>query len=167
MADLLHSLVRFNYGTASVLEIAWTLVAMVGLVQTARNYKECAMDLDALRSMKDFAWVGPRHIVARNNIRHQMQNGCIFLVFLVIGAVSMTQAPRDGSNAPPTLGAVVLAAGLIALECLMMINSVKDARDRHRTMDFIIKHNQDDDDRLASHRDEDHRDRQVRGGNDP
>jgi hypothetical protein len=115
----------FDLGTATPLEITWSLLALIGLIVTLSNVGEAMRDL--ILGLTGIG--GPLvPVVAWNNVRNEIVIALMLSGFLIIGLVAMTTPtnPDSGSD----VGRTVVGAVLIGLELLTVINSFVNRRDR-------------------------------------
>lgn len=123
------SLIRWNYGSASILEVAWTLVGIVGVAFTAGLLRECVGDLRALKGAPTYVEGGARHIVARQHIRNMAQRLAMLTAFVVIG-VALMLTPPPSQHAGPSRAAAILAGVFLFVEFTIVGGSIQDRNDR-------------------------------------
>jgi hypothetical protein len=128
-------IVHYDYGTASVLEIGWTLIGLLGLYYAFRCLQECVRDIEALRLIADYVINGPREIIGKGNIRRYAICFWIFLVFVAVGGLAMDTPPAKVGQ--PTPYAIVLGLGFLSAEVLLMWDCRQTTRDRRRILAYI------------------------------
>lgn len=114
--------------TATWTEVAFSAVALGGLVVTLWNTRDAYGDRAALRAL---GRNGARKIVADDNIRREWDRVLKLGIFLALGGCFMATAPADPGRPITRLGSI-LAAALIAAELLLVKGSVQDRRARVR-----------------------------------
>ena len=112
-------------GTASLLEIAWTLAALIGLIVTLANVSEGMRDLMLGLTGRGGPLVP---VVAWNNVRNEIVLASVLTGFMMIGIVAMNTPNHAPSG--DDVGQVLAATILIGLEILIVVNSFLNRRDR-------------------------------------
>lgn len=122
-ADLLH----WQYGPASVPELAWTTIGVLGFAFTYRLVRECNADMAALLRSPVYVAGGALHIMARQNLRTMVQRLTLFAAFVAVGLVlCFTPSPTQ----TPSPASIVLAFVFVFSEITMALCSYQDGRDR-------------------------------------
>jgi hypothetical protein len=108
-------------------EWAWTLIAGVGLLTSSWLYINAREDvLFLLRN----SYNGRRRIVARGHERRESIRAVIQGLGLYVGIYAVTLPnPPDDKVHPVTLC-------LVAMQLLVVLNSIFDARDRRKLLDY-------------------------------
>ena len=118
---------HYMYGTATLYQIAWTALGIVGLLITLHLLAESIGDLRALRQSSTYKQAGMRDIIARNNVRNMAMRALKLLVLVVIGVVSMLVPV---SVTVPTARAALQAVGYGSIEVIIVAGAILDRRDR-------------------------------------
>ena len=109
--------------TISLIELIWTVPAVVGLVLTSWQVRDIWGDRQTLHRSR---WNG----LARLQVEHWLRSELLVLVIHIsltsIGVVAMTQPPSPATNATPSVLGVVLTAVFVAVPMLLMIRSAGD-----------------------------------------
>jgi hypothetical protein len=113
---------------ASWTEVAFSAVALAGLLVTLWNARDAYGDRAALRAS---GRNGARKIVADDNIRRERDRALKLGIFLALGVCFMASAPANRDRPVTRLG-LALAAALIAAEVLLVKGSIQDRRARGR-----------------------------------
>jgi hypothetical protein len=123
---------QLNYGTASILEIIWTVVGIVGLLTVAWLLHEAFLDRAAVGRSMDFRGRTAEKIIAEQNVRRLLQKVACFAVFVGIGIAAILTPPPVAPTAQPgpSLYAVALSSGLVLVEVLLTLSAIQDRRDR-------------------------------------
>lgn len=115
-------------GTASLLEIAWTVVVAVGLVVVLVNLHGAMTDRALLLASRESGSMRKRLIVARN-VRRELVRVFLLSLFLIMG-VNALLLP-EGVTGSGVVRAIVIV-GLMASAGLLTATSIMDARERAR-----------------------------------
>lgn len=119
----------WNVDNASVLEIIWTTMALIGLTFSFANMGEAIRDWMVI---KKFLPVDARHLLARQAVRAEVVRVFELIVFIAIGGIAMFQAPRSEAE-----GVNYVVPGMfIAMVVLIASNSLMDFRVR-RAVNYL------------------------------
>lgn len=124
-----EDIVRYNYGSASVLEIAWTILGILGLAFTIQGLSQCLADRAALLKSAHYIKRGARDVIARYNIRNMVQRVTIFVAIIVVGTVAMLSTPIN-TKAGPSPYAATLSGAFLIIELIMVAGAFWDRGDR-------------------------------------
>lgn len=114
-------------GNASLLEILWTVMGVIGLVFSFLNLDEAVDDWKVIRR---FVPPDARHLLARQAIRTELVRVAELTGFVAIGLIAMSFPSRSGS------AAFITASVFIGLIALISANSFLDFRVR-RNVNFL------------------------------
>ncbi|MDQ3539963.1 MAG: hypothetical protein M3440_04685 [Chloroflexota bacterium] len=115
-----------TYGTATLPEIVWSLIAAVGLVVSilAVGYA-----LQTLHYLQAVGVNGAREKWARNNVRSESIRLAIHSISMIIGIAAMSSLPINPDVPIPPLSAI-LSFGLILISLLIVVSSITEKRTR-------------------------------------
>lgn len=120
---------HYSYGYATLPEIAWTFLGILGAILTALLLLEAYRDLRAVTQTPTFRAGGARHIIAHTHIRGLAQRLLMLIVLTIIGLLVIT-TPSVVLNQRPTLHALAIAIGFIFCELTLVAGAIQDRRDR-------------------------------------
>ncbi len=123
-----------TYGTATLPEIVWTIIATGGLIISLLAVKYA---LQTLHYLQASGINGIREIWARNNIRTELFRLAMHTISLVIGIVVIT-SPAINPDVPMPGLSLFISAGLIGIALLVIATSVTEKRTRERVLVEII-----------------------------
>lgn len=107
----------------SLVEVLWTLVALIGVYYSTRNVYDGFADLKSLGELKN-----GRRIVAVGNIRRDVFRLTIQAIYLAIGLVA---GFTPASRAPANLAlAIVVGVVFIFTSVLLTLSAFYDHQDR-------------------------------------
>lgn len=115
-----------GYGPVADIEIAWTLIALSGVVLSVRNVREA---LDDLRATSEIS--NGRRPIAVTAMRVEVARLLIQIVFTLIGVLVMSiHDPYPASTLTWQQAAVDIAArwGLIICSLLVLYQSIENRR---------------------------------------
>lgn len=124
--------------TTSVLELAWTMLASVGL------YSAWWLWRDAVRSRHYWELQGMNGAVAittRTSARSSAVRTLTQGVFLLVGLMSMSLPPRSQAIAEPHWILALPALGFIVVSVALVVDSILSRRDRERLVDMEVARN--------------------------
>lgn len=111
----------------TVIEVAWTLLALVGIWLAYLNGIESYRDLESLGGRQN-----GRRTIAVGNFRREVVRGLIQIAWLLIGLVALVTPNRTDAVSPLALLLVLTSAG-------MTLNSWMDRRDRVYLMRYGLQ----------------------------
>lgn len=118
---------QYMYGNATIYQLVYTAIGIVGLLVTVHLLVQSMEDLHALKSYSTYKPGGMRHIIARNNVRNMGMRAAKLLVLVVISLASML-APITVTH--PTVRALLTAIGFGSIEIIIVVGAIADRRDR-------------------------------------
>ncbi len=119
-------MIFYDYGPVADIEIAWTVIAVIGGFFSAFNLRDAIRDLDALGGQRN-----GRRLIAEVQIRLEAARLTIQAIFATIGVIAMfLPDPPPISELPPSQAAatVVIRWGLIVASSLVMFQSIENRR---------------------------------------
>lgn len=119
-------------GTATWLEIAFTIIAAIGFLVDVPTLHEAWLDYNYLTNLN---LRGGRRIIAVGNIRNAFTRMMVQVIELAIGFITMFTAPVD-PNRPITTVGIAFAVGFMSIAVLTMISSVLDRQERSAMIDW-------------------------------
>lgn len=125
--------------TASPLEVAWTLTALLCLMVATWGLLDAWWDRQALILAK---LNGGRMIVANGAVRREWARAFHLVVFIAIGVFAGLAPPANPNN-PITTAGLVIATGLILVELMVATATILDRVERVRLMAYINAHELD------------------------
>lgn len=116
-------------GTATVVEVVWTAVGMVGMILHAVMAMIAAGDLQH--------WLADGgddrgRIAGGGNIRREILSAAVQLCFVQVGVAAMLTPPNPNVSAYSGAG-----LGIIVAELLLITNSLADHRTRHALLAYV------------------------------
>lgn len=139
-----------SIGTATLLEMFWTLTGLVGLLINLWALDDAIADLrwqDALPVPQHDAELRAsraRVRIARGNVRDEALRAAIQLVFMLVGIVAMASAPVDPVRPAPPLQWIVTGA-IVAAQVMLVTKSIEARRDRQWIIATLTRHEWTDD----------------------
>lgn len=112
-------------GTASWLEIAWTLVALAGFIHVLYMAYYWHQTLAYIRAER---LNGARVVSARGHRRAKLIFAWIMFVFIVIGITAML-APSPAGDNRPTITGIALTIGFISISIAINVEVIFRRRD--------------------------------------
>ena len=122
-----------TYGNASLLEVAWTITGIIGLVIQIWALSDAIATLHWLEARQ---MNGARHRVAYGNARDETLRTLIQLIFVCIGLVAMATRPANAHN-PVTALSWVVTSGIIATQILLVLKAIFNRRDTLWLIDYL------------------------------
>ena len=115
-------------GTASPVEIAWTAVAIVGLLTTANLANRSYRYWRAVQASRQVGYGGYRVRTARNRIVNDCLGIAYWIGFIVIGVLAMLTPPpvREANQH----SAVIEGNILVAIEIILLVRALMNEVDR-------------------------------------
>lgn len=114
-----------NFGTASLIEIAWTLLAAIGALYHMRGVHDAGGDLSFL---KRAGLNGRRRVVALRNLRSEITRLFVKTIFFGVGVVALvTPPPERTSN---TTASLIAGVGLVLALLALTFDSFLERQDR-------------------------------------
>lgn len=110
-----------EWGTASLLEIIWTAVALVGIGIAGLARHDASSDFSSLK--KRGLAEGIRAITAQTNVRNETIRFVLLAIFAVVGTSAMA-IPNDPDVY--SFPRVMIAVGLLFGEALIVYATIKD-----------------------------------------
>lgn len=125
------------FWNASIVEIAWTLLGLVGGTIAWGNVRFSRRDIEALRVMNDRTIEMHRAmmIIAYGHYRNDLFRLCKHCVIFFIGLAAMATPPQLRSQPVSTVG-VIITAGLFTISILLVLASTLDRRQREAMEDL-------------------------------
>lgn len=122
-------------GSASWLELAWSLVCIVGAAYgyTAWRFMRQREALMWRRGLN-----GANEIQARKNVRDELGRMVTSMIYLVIGGAAMLTPSRTDQTAQTALVSLVLAGGFIGAQVYNVWLSVLARRDNYRVLNLVL-----------------------------
>lgn len=116
------------WGNASLIEIIWTVVGVIGLIVTGFTLREGLKDLKVVNRIER------RNIYKTQAIFNLWQEEIRMIKMLIVaatGAFAMTQPPAHSTPTKIALSTLLTVIGLILIVVLTVIQSLLDLRIRN------------------------------------
>lgn len=116
------------WGNASLIEIIWTVVGVIGLIVTGFTLREGLKDLKVVNRIER------RNIYKTQAIFNLWQEEIRMIKMLIVaatGAFAMTQPPAHSTPTKIALSTLLTVIGLILIVILTVIQSLLDLRIRN------------------------------------
>lgn len=123
--------------SASVPEIVWTLVTLIGFGVTLWGLWDAVGDLDYVRQ---HGLNGTRKLVAWSNVRAEAVGAAVLGLFASVGVVALFTPPRPDSGAAglPAFYPLYVAAAASLAAVLLVLQSLLNRRDRTLVIAFAL-----------------------------
>lgn len=124
-----------SWGDATLPELLWTLVAIAGLVVSARSLDEAMLtrwELDVARAN------GARRIIARGNVRSEAMRLAIQAIYGLLGLLALVTPPANPQT-PVSGYSLLVSGGLILSSLLLNVKTVLAGRDRRRLIALLTE----------------------------
>lgn len=118
-----------QWGTASLIELLWTLTGLVGIYLTWANLQDARQYITALEKVNGQKSSKEVKIIAFGHYRNELFRIMMFLVVTGIGVVAMLTPPAI-KNSPVTPVSIAITLGLFTLTALLVMASFLDKRQR-------------------------------------
>ena len=137
----LTDLLTYTYGSATIPEIAWTVIASIGLVVSVMSIADAQKNLYYLqadhRPLNIYEYT-VRETLAKSHLANELLRIGMHGVSVVIGVAALDTAPVNRQT-PVTMLGYLIALGLITKATLNVIGSVKDRRVRSRMIALLVR----------------------------
>ena len=127
-----------EWGSATILEIAWTAIGAMTLAIVAWNYAGAKANLRTPIDLNDEYEVEAASVIRRGYIRREAVRFFIAVVILSIGITGDYQ-PSLRRPSVTNLTGLVLTAGLFAIGLVTSVQSFFDGHDRKEVRDLLSK----------------------------
>lgn len=131
MSGLVASL-SLQWGTASLIELLWTLSGLVGVYLTWGNLRDAKLYITALRHHSRKNGIKLRRetkIIAFGHYRNEIMRMWMFGIITMVGAVAMATPPAV-KHAKVTPVSLAITLGLLAITGILVTSSFLDRRQR-------------------------------------
>lgn len=136
---MLGVLIRIpEWGSATVLEIAWTAIGAATLLIVAWNYAGARASMAVTLDFEDEYEIAAAHVIRFGYLRREAVRFAIGVIIFAIGITGDYQAPITKPSVA-TLTGLVLTAGLFVIGLVTVVQSFFDGRDRLRVRDLLMK----------------------------
>lgn len=123
---------------ASMIEIIWTALGLVGMAFGWSNLQSSKHDVEALRVMdgQNLAQYRVMRVIAFGHFRNDLFRFAKHITITAIGALSMVIPPASPKGGAVTPTGVVVTGGLFTIVLLVIMSSVLDHRQREALLDI-------------------------------
>lgn len=122
------SVLAAGYGTVSDIEIAWTLLAVIGGVFSVTNVRDALADLNATDHLRP---LNGRRSIAVVGLKIEVTRLAMQLIFATIGVLAMLlddQPPVSDLPWRVAAAGVMIRWGLIVVSALVLYQSIENRR---------------------------------------
>lgn len=131
MSGLVASL-SLQWGTASLIELLWTLSGLVGIYLTWGNLRDAKLYITALRNHTSKNKLKLRRetkIIAFGHYRNEIMRLWMFAIITLVGAIAMATPPAI-KHPKVTPVSLAITVGLLAITGILVTSSFLDRRQR-------------------------------------